>query len=128
MAKKKESRLRKMPDHIQRLAATISAVGVVCAALAGIGNWIISEVSATTNSRIDTIEKKIDENQLNNELATMRLELMTLISHSPDNVLEIEKLGKKYFNPPYNGDAYMSKIFSDWCAEQSINCGEIMLK
>lgn len=127
MAKKKPQ-LKKIPDHIQRIAATISAVGVVCATLGGIGHWIISEVSATTNSRIDKIEQKIDENQLNNELATMRLELMTLISHDPDNVIEIEKLAKKYFNPPYNGDTYMTSVISRWCEEKNINCGEIMIK
>ena len=55
------------------------------------------------------------------DLAIMRLELMNLIENNPDNTVEIEMLGKKYFNPPYNGDSYMSTIYSQWANARGLD-------
>lgn len=114
-------------QRIKDSASLISAVLVVGGALVGAGNWIIKEVSATTNERIDALEAKIDTNQSKNELATTRVELIMLIEHDPTNTVEIEKLAKHYFID-LNGDTWATSVVSQWCKEQSVNCGEILLK
>lgn len=120
-------KLSKMPKKVKDLAGLISAVAVIGGSLVACGHWIVSEVSSTTNERINALEAKIDGNQNKNELATTRLELITLIEHDPNNVVEIEKLAKHYFID-LNGDTWATSVVSQWCKEQSVNCGEILLK
>ena len=129
MAKKIEKfKLKNIPQKVKDISAFISAVIAIGAALLGAGQWIVHEVTAATNNRVDALEQKIDDNQQTNELATTRLELMMLLDHDPDNVIEIEKLARKYFNPPLNGNTYMTSVISDWCTEHGIDCGTIILK
>lgn len=120
--------LKNVPQKVKDIAAFISAVLVIFTALVGAGHWIVKEVTASTNDRIDALEDKIDDNQETTELATTRLELMMLLDHDPDNVIEIEKLARKYFNPPLNGNTYMTSVISEWCLEHNIDCGTIILK
>lgn len=125
---KEKFKLKNIPQKVKDVSAFISAVIAIGAALLGAGQWIVHEVTAATNSRVDALEQKIDDNQQTNELATTRLELMMLLDHDPDNVIEIEKLARKYFNPPLNGNTYMTSVISDWCTEHGIDCGTIILK
>lgn len=119
--------LRRIPDRIQKIAGIIVALGTIFGALGGFGQWIVHEVTASTNNRIDTLEQKMDNNQKNNELSVTRLELMNLLQTDPDNVIEIEKLGRHYFRD-LKGNAYMSGLISRWCVDHGVDCGEIMLK
>lgn len=129
MEKKTEKlRFRNWPQKVKDISAFISAVIAIGAALLGAGQWIVHEVTAATNNRVDALEQKIDDNQQTNELATTRLELMMLLDHDPNNVIEIEKLARKYFNPPLNGNTYMTSVISEWCTEHGIDCGTIILK
>lgn len=66
------------------------------------------------DERFNEVDKKIAEGQRKDELAITRVELMMLMTHNPDNVVEIERLAKKYFTPPLNGDSYMSQLYSDY--------------
>ena len=125
---KEKFKLKNIPQKVKDVSAFVSAVIAIGAALLGAGQWIVHEVTAVTNNRVDTLEQKIDDNQQTNELATTRLELMMLLDHDPDNVIEIEKLARKYFNPPLNGNTYMTSVISEWCAEHDIDCGTIILK
>lgn len=127
MAKEK-FKLKNIPQKVKDASAFISAVIAIGAVLLGAGQWIVHEVTASTNNRVDILEQKIDDNQQTNELATTRLELMMLLDHDPDNVIEIEKLARKYFNPPLNGNTYMTSVISEWCLEHNIDCGTIILK
>ena len=127
MAKEK-FKLKNIPQKVKDVSAFISAVIAIGAALLGAGQWIVHEVTASTNNRVDILEQKIDDNQQTNELATTRLELMMLLDHDPDNVIEIEKLARRYFNPPLNGNTYMTSVISEWCLEHNIDCGTIILK
>lgn len=106
---------KSIAQRIKDSASLISAVLVIGGALVGAGNWIIKEVSATTNERIDALEAKIDGNQSKNELATTRVELIMLIEHDPNNVVEIEKVAKSYFSN--GGDWYMTSLYSQYAKE-----------
>ncbi len=128
MRKEVKVKMHKLPQKVKDLSAFISAVIAMGAALLGAGQWIVHEGTASTNNRVDALEQKIDDNQQTNEIATTRLELMMLLDHDPDNVIEIEKLARKYFNPPLNGNTYMTSVISEWCTEHGIDCGTIILK
>lgn len=122
----KRMKLRNWPQKVKDLAAFISATIAIGAALIGGGKWLITEITASTNARVDTLEAKIDDNYTKDELATTRLELMVLMEHDPTNVIEIEKLARHYFSD-LNGNSYLTSVFSRWCRDHGANC-EIVLK
>lgn len=126
--KRKEPKLsiKNWPQKAKDLSALISAIIVIGGALIAGGKWLVSEINASTNARVDTLEEKIDDNYTKDELATTRLELMVLMEHDPDNTIEIEKLAKHYFSD-LNGNSYLTSVFSRWCHEHNANC-EIVLK
>ena len=123
---KPKLKLKTWPQRVKDMSAFISAVIVIGGALIGGGKWLLTEINASTNARVDALEATISDNYTKNELATTRLELMVLIDHDPGNTIEIEKLAKHYFND-LDGDSYMTSIFSRWCREYGANC-EIVLK
>lgn len=111
-----EIKPHKAAQKIKDLAALISAVLVITTALVGAGHWIVKEVSASTNERIDALEAKIEANQDENKLAITRLELMTLMETNPENVVEIERVAKTYF-VDLKGDLYLTSVYSSWAKE-----------
>lgn len=125
--KVKKLRLKNWTQRIKDFSALISAVLVIGAALIGAGQWIVHEVTASTNQRVDSLESKINDNYTKDELATTRLELMVLMEHDPENVIEIEKLARHYFLD-LKGNSYLTSVFSKWCREHGVNCAEIVLK
>lgn len=125
--KRKEKKIKQVPEKVKGLAELVSAIIVIGGALIGAGQWIVHEINLSTNTRMDAIEKKIDDNQEANELATTRLELINLIQYDPENIVEITKLGRYYFHD-LDGDTWASSVMSKWCVEHNVNCGEIMTK
>ena len=119
-------KLKNWPQKVKDAAALLSAIIAIGAALIAGGKWLVTEINSSTNARVDTLEEKIDDNYTKDELATTRLELMVLMEHDPDNVIEIEKLAKHYFSD-LNGNSYLTSVFSRWCREHGANC-EIVLK
>ena len=124
--KTEKLRLKNWPQKVKDAAALLSAIIAIGAALIGGGKWLVMEINSSTNARVDTLEEKIDDNYTKDELATTRLELMVLMEHDPDNVIEIEKLAKHYFSD-LNGNSYLTSVFSRWCREHGANC-EIVIK
>ena len=124
----KEPVHKKVLRNVQDLAGFITAMAVIFGGLIAAGRWIVVEINASVNARVSALEQKIDNNQTTNEQAITRLELMELMEDDPDNVIEIEKLAKKYFNPPMNGNSYMTGQISQWCGEHGVDCGTIILK
>ena len=124
--KTEKLKLKNWPQKVKDTAALLSAIIAIGAALVAGGKWLVTEINSSTNARVDTLEEKIDDNYTKDELATTRLELMVLMEHDPDNVIEIEKLAKHYFSD-LNGNSYLTSVFSRWCREHGANC-EIVLK
>lgn len=126
--RKKDNKLkiRNWPQKVKDASALISAIIVIGGALIGGGKWLLSEINASTNARVDALESKIDDNYTKDELATTRLELMILMEHDPENTIEIEKLARHYFSD-LQGNSYLTSVFSKWCKEHGANC-EIVLK
>lgn len=124
---KETNQLQKIPSTLQKMAATVSALLAIFGAVAGAGNWLVHEITATTNERIDTLEETLAETNRENRLSIVRLELMTLISNDPTNIVEIEKLARIYFGE-LNGNSYMTSVVSKWCKEYDSDCSKIILK
>lgn len=118
--------MKNWPQKVKDFAALLSAIIAIAGALMCGGKWLLTEINSSTNARVDSLETKIDDNFTKDELATTRLELMVLMEHDPDNVIEIEKLAKHYFSD-LNGNSYLTSVFSRWCREHGANC-EIVLK
>lgn len=124
---KETNQLQKIPSTLQKMAATVSALLAIFGAVAGAGNWLVHEITATTNERIDTLEETLAETNRENRLSIVRLELMTLISNDPTNIVEIEKLARIYFGE-LDGNSYMTSVVSKWCKEYDSDCSKIILK
>lgn len=115
-----------LPDRIKKIAAVISAIGVITGAFAGVGNWIVSRVSEQTNERIAALELEVTEAHRESQLGITRLELQGLINDTPENKVEIEKMARFYFTE-LHGDTYMTSMYSKWAAEYGGNI-EFVLK
>ena len=87
----------------------------------------MKENCAHMDERFNEVDKKIVEGQRKDELAITRVELMMLMAHNPENVLEIERLARKYFDPNWlNGNSYMTGIVSRWSKEHGIDPNAII--
>lgn len=113
-------------DKIKKLAAIVSALGVIFGAFAGVGNWIITKVNAQSAEQITALEARLDEAHKESQLGITRLELQGLINDTPENRTEIEKLARYYFIE-LEGDTYMTSMYSKWASEYGGNI-EIVLK
>lgn len=120
----KFERLRK---HLDAIATVTVAVGTLGGALVAAGNWIIAEVSAQSNQRIDQLQDEINDHQKAQQLATTRVELMLLMEHDPTNKVEIERLARHYFLD-LGGNAWMSSRYSRWCAEHGGDASVVVAK
>lgn len=111
----------KADNKLQRVSRTIGAIVAIIGALSGVFGWIQSQFTAAISSQINDFRQEVKASNDSQDLAIMRLELMNLINNTPDNTVEIEMLGKKYFNPPYNGDSYMSVVYSQWANARGLD-------
>lgn len=123
---KRKSPTETIPDKIKKLAAIVSALGVIFGAFAGVGNWIVSQVNAQSAEQITALEARLDEAHKESQLGITRLELQGLIKDTPENRAEIEKLARYYFIE-LKGDTYMTSMYSKWASEYGGNI-EIVLK
>ncbi len=104
----------------------------------------LDEHLETQQTKLDTIEKRLkDEESANiiqqsqlskitseledNNLRTMRLDLLHAIESDPDNQMVIIDLAQKYF-VEMKGNCYMSKIFQEWADEHRVNIASIFNK
>ena len=118
---KKASLYDKTDKKLQRISGTIGAIIAIVGALSGVFGWVQSQFTNAISAQINDFRQEVKASNDSQDLAIMRLELMNLIQNSPDNTVEIEMMGKKYFNPPYNGDSYMSIIYSQWASERGLD-------
>ena len=118
---KKKLSLKDIPDIVKTVAATITAIGVITTALITCSSFISSKITESTNEKLDSISKKLEDI----ELDTTRTQLLTLMNHYPDNESEILSVAYHYFKE-LDGDWYMSELFSDWAKERNIDISHIM--
>lgn len=117
----KKSLYDKADKKLQRISGTVGAAVVIMGAMSGVFGWIQSQFTNAISTQINDFRQEVKASNDSQDLAIMRLELMNLIQNNPDNTVEIEMLGKKYFNPPYNGDTYMSVVYSQWANQRGLD-------
>lgn len=111
----------KADKNLQRMSKTIGAIIAIGGAFLGTFSWVQNQFTTAISSQIDDFRQEVKASNESQDLAIMRLELMNLIDNNPENTVEIEMLGKKYFNPPYNGDSYMSVVYSQWANARGLD-------
>ena len=114
--KSKESLYNKTDKKLRKISGTIGAIIVILGALSGILSWVQGQFTSAISRQISELEEKMQASDRKTEVQITRLELMTLIDTQPENVAEIEKVAKYYFNT-LKADWYMTGIFSRWCHE-----------
>ena len=117
----KKSLYDKADKKLQRVSGTVGAIVAIIGATSGLFGWIQSQFTNAISAQINEFREEVKASNGSQDLAIMRLELMNLIQNNPDNTVEIEMLGKKYFNPPYNGDSYMSVVYSQWANARGLD-------
>lgn len=111
---------KKFTARIKECADVITAVGVIGAALVGVGTWCTAQINASTNEKIDNLSAQITDLKLD----ATRSQLLTLISSYPDNESEIMKVAQYYFGT-LKGDWYATTIFTKWAADHGISVDEL---
>ena len=119
---------------VKRVIGAVTTLGVIAGMFCGLFSWGIGQLDGFVNAKLQDVTAQVVEVQaditrqvstvkqelldIENEsrLGRTRLELTTLIAHSPTNVLEIEKVARYYF-VDLGGDWYMSQIYSDWAKQ-----------
>lgn len=111
---------KKFATRIKECADVITAVGVIGAALVGVGTWCTAQINASTNQKIDNLSEQITDLKLD----ATRSQLLTLISNYPDNESEIMKVAQYYFGT-LKGDWYATTIFTKWASDHGISTDEL---
>lgn len=99
-------------ERTQKIVSIITAVGVIGGAFFGGVNYIVARLDDHIQEQTTTLSSQLQEVRL----STTRNELLSLMNGDPENVLEIERVAKRYFTE-YNGDWYMSGLYSKYAAK-----------
>lgn len=81
----------------------------------------------STNLIQQTQLNKINKDLDDNNLRTLRLDLLHAIETDPNNQLVILELAQKYF-VEMKGNCYMSKVFQEWADDHHVNITSIFNK
>lgn len=136
--------LEEASENVKRITAIIAGVSAVSALVVTITGWNPGYVTLITSifgglifiaammmdvtirrvsEKIDNVERKftietsaIRQLNMEQDLSLKRLELLNLISHTPENKVEIERVAKYYF-VTLKGDWYATKVYSKWAEE-----------
>lgn len=119
--KKTVAKKRTIRERLKGTSDVIGAVTVIGTACVGVGTWCVTQINASTNTKLDSISDQMTELKLD----TTRNQLLTLMKNYPDNEEEIMKVAKYYFRD-LNGDWYMTSLFIEWGEERGIDVTEIV--
>ena len=119
--KKTVAKKRIIRERLKDTSDVIGAVTVIGTACVGVGTWCVTQINASTNTKLDSISDQVTELKLD----TTRDQLLTLMKNYPDNEEEIMKVAKYYFRD-LNGDWYMTSLFIEWGVEKGVVVTEIV--
>lgn len=112
---------QKIVTRLKECADVITAVGIIGAALVGVGTWCTANITAATNNKIDDLSSQMKDLKLD----TTRNQLLTMMSNYPDNEEEILKVAKYYFRE-LDGDWYITSLFTRWASARNIDITDIV--
>lgn len=118
-----ESRWDNADRWIKRIIGAVTTLGVIAGMFAGLFGWGLGKLDGFVDQKLESLttqisalEEKLDSDSYISAQSRTRLELNMLITHSPTNIVEIEKVARYYF-VELGGDWYMSQIYSTWAKE-----------
>lgn len=114
----------KVSDHAGKIAGLVSSALVIIGAITGAVSWAQSQFTNAISSQIEDFRQEVKTSNESQDLAIMRLELMNLMQNDPNNIVEIEVLGKKYFQA--GGNSYMSRLYSDYAKAHGLDTSFIV--
>lgn len=123
-ALKKTKTFDRMSEKVDKTAGLISSVLVIIGVVTGAIGWVNAQLQDAIAAQVSDLKATVQANDDQQNLAIMRLELMSLIQNDPDNTVEIEMLGKKYFQQ--GGDSYMSSVYSKYAKEHDLDTSFIV--
>lgn len=116
-----------LSERVRKLATIITSITVIIGATVGLCNWVLGVFSAEMDARIAQVETRIVASGAEQELDLVRIQLLGLIFHTPDNKAEIERVAYHYFQE-LHGDWYMTGIYSRWAEEHGGNVELVVIK
>lgn len=121
MTKQRKKLLEIIPKWAQQLAAFITACGIIVGAISATIGKIQAAATADLRNDIDQLSQDVASIKLD----TTRMQLLTLMTEDSDNVTDILKVAKYYFQD-LHGDWYMSRMFSDWAEQHNIDVSDLV--
>lgn len=123
--------------NVQKWATRLGAIATIVGVLVAGGGWLIHQLDNAVATRLESqtseiqtqVKELADEQARTNkqtELQLTRLELLSLMESDPENVVEIEKVARHYFQT-LKGNAYMSSMYTKYCKQYNADC-EIMFR
>ena len=128
MVSKAKKKWDSLDKNVQKWASRLAAIATIVGVLTAGGGWLIHQVDNAVATCIETqtteiqqevqkLAETVETQDKEQEQRLMRLELMMLMEHDPDNVLGIERLAKEYFSERINGNSYMTSYFTKWAKQ-----------
>ena len=102
-----------MENYVMPLLLAIIGSGSVF----GFIQYLISRKDNKSNNKVDELEKKIDSLAR----SSCRTEMLVMMNHYSDEVMEIMRLSRIYFDE-LHGDFYMTSLFAKWLDEHNLEC------
>lgn len=103
-------------EKTKKIAGLVSAIMVIIGALTGALGWVNTQLQDVIAGQMADLKNTVQQSDDRQNQQITRLELMELMNNQPENVAEIEKVAKHYFQE-LNGDWYMTGLYSKWCHE-----------
>lgn len=103
-------------EKTKKIASLVSAIMVIIGALTGALGWVNTQLQDVIAGQMADLKNTVQQSDARQNQQITRLELMELMNNQPENVAEIEKVAKHYFQE-LNGDWYMTGFYSKWCHE-----------
>lgn len=101
-------------EKTKKIAGLVSAIMVIIGALTGALGWVNTQLQDVIANQMADLKNTVQQSDDRQNQQITRLELMELMNNQPENVAEIEKVAKHYFQE-LNGDWYMTGLYSKWC-------------
>ena len=125
-----------LDKNIQKWATRLGAIATIVGVVTAGGGFLIHQVDTAVATRIEAqtteiqqevqkLSETVEAQDREQEQRLMRLELMMLMEHKPENTVEIERLAHQYFRN--GGNSYMTSLYSSYCRTHGADC-EIMYK
>lgn len=109
--------------RVRKCATIVTSVMVIVGATVALCDWILNIFTSEIDARIEQVESQITTSSAEQELNSVRIQLLGLIFHTPENKAEIERVAYHYFRE-LHGDWYMTGLYSQWA---EANGGDIEL-